>query len=592
MEIFFYLTDIFQPFAAGIFGGAFISFTIWLKPENFPLDRDDQKRFLSIMITTIVLAALITISLFHYKASTQLIGDIILTSLFCILARLARLRSKKKPSNRLLLGLTVIDISLSYFTLEFFEIWGKALFTKGMFSTAHIFGFPIFYALICSYIICNYDLIDRQKVRLAAWKLHAYSFPERKIHCLGKIMKPEAYNITVAEIIKWVLMLLVLFFAFLFGYWLASYAWATTVYFVSFIAAFAVVSLKDGWNYKKKDLRRDFYIVVIGSGIILIFTAIFLILASKDVNSEPWLRFQAAIAMATPVALATIIFVPRLLSTYNRKIIKLYKSVHSYLVIRETAFSIYKATFNKKDLRTTQAVLIAGIFILYFLIPRLSPLFQISGLIEINGVPIYDYIARFEEIANTWSIPSSGSADELIKFVFGNQGLVLLFLLWSFTSLINISDVGNRLLKVPRLCDTRLSKLFAGLHLLFFIFYFSPFLIYVSILIPYVGSKFIGYSIAIVLGAFAFSMFFHKMISYLLSLSYLVAVLLNTNTNKDCVCINSSTPDELAMLPGVGKKLAQKIISKRPYSNIHDVIKVEGFGANRFRITKDLIRIG
>lgn len=58
------------------------------------------------------------------------------------------------------------------------------------------------------------------------------------------------------------------------------------------------------------------------------------------------------------------------------------------------------------------------------------------------------------------------------------------------------------------------------------------------------------------------------------------------NINSDQfpkVNINTATREELKQLPSVGDKLADRIISKRPYKNIYEIVNIEGIGDKNFK---------
>ena len=60
--------------------------------------------------------------------------------------------------------------------------------------------------------------------------------------------------------------------------------------------------------------------------------------------------------------------------------------------------------------------------------------------------------------------------------------------------------------------------------------------------------------------------------------------------------INLAGVDDLTLLPGIGKVLAQRIIDYRqengPFSSIDDLINVSGIGANRLTSISDYITVG
>lgn len=110
-------------------------------------------------------------------------------------------------------------------------------------------------------------------------------------------------------------------------------------------------------------------------------------------------------------------------------------------------------------------------------------------------------------------------------------------------------------------------------------------------LIPLVGSRVIGYLVGILLGAFAFGLFLPRIVSYLLSSGYLVATTINSNVSRDTVNINEASNEELTLLPGIGTKLAGKIIAGRPYVKISDLRSIDGFGSRKFTNLRHLIRV-
>jgi DNA uptake protein ComE-like DNA-binding protein len=55
--------------------------------------------------------------------------------------------------------------------------------------------------------------------------------------------------------------------------------------------------------------------------------------------------------------------------------------------------------------------------------------------------------------------------------------------------------------------------------------------------------------------------------------------------------LNHADGRELQWLPGIGPKLAQAIMDKRPYSSVDDLRHVPGIGAKRFEAVRGLVRV-
>jgi competence protein ComEA len=58
------------------------------------------------------------------------------------------------------------------------------------------------------------------------------------------------------------------------------------------------------------------------------------------------------------------------------------------------------------------------------------------------------------------------------------------------------------------------------------------------------------------------------------------------------VDLNSASRADLMRLPGIGETLANRIIEKRPYVRLTDLLEVEGIGPATYRRLKPLLRIG
>lgn len=55
--------------------------------------------------------------------------------------------------------------------------------------------------------------------------------------------------------------------------------------------------------------------------------------------------------------------------------------------------------------------------------------------------------------------------------------------------------------------------------------------------------------------------------------------------------LNTATQTELEALPGVGKKMAEAIIAKRPFKSVEDLKEVKGVGDAKFAKLKELVSV-
>ena len=57
------------------------------------------------------------------------------------------------------------------------------------------------------------------------------------------------------------------------------------------------------------------------------------------------------------------------------------------------------------------------------------------------------------------------------------------------------------------------------------------------------------------------------------------------------VDLNSASIDQLESLPGVGKKVAENIVSARPFKSVEDLKAVKGIGEAKYGKIKDLVTV-
>lgn len=65
-----------------------------------------------------------------------------------------------------------------------------------------------------------------------------------------------------------------------------------------------------------------------------------------------------------------------------------------------------------------------------------------------------------------------------------------------------------------------------------------------------------------------------------------------TNMEQALIDINKASIEELTSLSGIGLSLAMKIIKKRPYKELHDLVEISGINEIKLASLKPYITIG
>jgi competence protein ComEA len=55
--------------------------------------------------------------------------------------------------------------------------------------------------------------------------------------------------------------------------------------------------------------------------------------------------------------------------------------------------------------------------------------------------------------------------------------------------------------------------------------------------------------------------------------------------------INTASRQDLMRLPQVGETLASRIIERRPYRRLTDLLEVDGIGPSTYRVLKPMLRL-
>ncbi len=457
-----------------------------------------------------------------------------------------------------------------------------------------MFFFPAAFATLCYYAIYNCSLFAPGKLEIATWRLLSYGYPEGAQHRKGSIGKTRQYGLSISDLVGWGLFLLLSFIGWLFFYWVAGNPFLTMLYISFILLSFVIFILVKGIRFKAKSKAKEvFSNTIIGSGIVTGFAGFLDLLVDHRLigYTSPEDRGLLSMVLCIPFALIFMQVIPRAPQIICAKWSALSVKSQTIRSISSVSIAVRSAAFDHKTIIVIQSLLISAVFLLYFLVPKIALVYRRVGLIEFLGRPVPDLLDYFVQISSAWTIPKPGESESWIRFIFGNQGIVLLFFAWSMATMMAWAPVMGRLSDIPNLFKTKIGKFLSDFHLILFYMYFGPLFYFVTMLIPVVGLYIFGFSFAVILGVFGFGLLLPKLLAVFLSMCYLLVVILKTNPYEHAVNINSATPDELLLLPGIGHKLARKIITGRPYTDIYELSKLKGIGPKFITELKELTRI-
>jgi len=490
--------------------------------------------------------------------------------------------------------LTLSDVAVMGFSFTLLLSWADALFHSKIICIETVFFFPAAFATLCYYAIYNCSLFAPDKLKIATWRLLSYGFPEGAQHQKGRIGKTRQHGLSIADLLGWGLFLFFSFIGWLFFYWLAGDHLLTILYISFMLFGFVIFVIVKGIRFKTKSkVKQVLGDTIIASGILIGFSGFLDVLVDHRLigYTSPEDRGLLAMILCIPFVMIFIQIIPQVPQIVSSRWSALSGKSQTMRSISAVSIAVRSAAFDGKTIITIQSLLISAVFLLYFLVPKIGSAFRGVGLTEFLGRPVPDLLNYFVQISSVWTIPKPGESESWIEFIFGNQGIVLLFFAWSMATMMAWVTIMGRLNKIPNFFKTKVGSFFSGLDLILFYVYFGPLLFFITLLVPVAGLYIFGFSFAVILGVFGFGLLLPKLLAVFLSMCYLLVVILKTNTGEHAVNINSAAFDELLLLPGIGHKLARKIISGRPYNDIYELTKLKGIGLKFITGLKELTRI-
>ncbi len=439
---------------------------------------------------------------------------------------------------------------------------------------------PFLFYCSCAYTLFNAIYYNRNSFLLARWLMLAYSFPEAGEHQQKRLENRES-NLNIVSLVGWTVTIILVTYVILYSFYFSKFTTLTLiVILIQFLSGLTMILL----NQLKIGISKsnNWQSLLVGSGIISFTVLLLSLLTSSEVLFSNTNEFRF---LRSPIYFTPMIIILFLLKDtfYDKK--KYFSGYRSKFWVLESIIKIgnasVKSIFGTGGIATLQSILISIVFIIYALLPHSEQVFKSFEIDSIGGVQIEQIIQYFIAHSSEWSSPDAGNDESSFKFIFGNQGLILLTLAWPVVIYMGFAEYNLRIGKIRNL---PLGKSGSIINLLLWIFTAIPLLpltVLLVLLIPFIGISLIGQSIAIIFGAIALSSIIPKFIGFNSSLVFLTYLSAIVKEENNAVKLNSVSMETLCLLPGIGKNIAKNIILARPITNKESLLEINGINKNK-----------
>jgi len=489
---------------------------------------------------------------------------------------------------------TVVDLAYLY-AIGVTHAWAlrELALAESPFSIGFVVGLPLLYVLVTSYVLVFFLGVDSRRVRIAQWLLTAYAFPESLEHRAARPPARGGTALEIGRVVEWSALLMAVALLLLLGFRLDRYP-LLDVYRGTLVLLTTLVVIIFRWSLRRKTVRvpvwmQFAYLAGVAEVVFWANVGVFGNYGGDGLNQ----RFGRAVGFAMLPAVATIVgwmgFRP-VLTTYVRRL-----AGHRLLSLARALLSLGRAVrttaYGGDGAATGQAIAVGMVLVVYGLTPHMGPGLKWAGLDEIAGRSVDDILVDFQALARSWSVPSLTSGDvDLTAFFFGNQGLVLVVLMWSVIGILSFAMLSEHLTKVPRATNSRWWCWALQLHFPPFLIVFLPLLLVATLAVPILLAFLMGEAAAIVLSLLGIGLVVPRMLALLLSLGYLATFTLGCAPETDAVDVNSADEATLELLPGIGPRLAARIVEARPFRTLDALESLPSLGGRRYAEIRDLVR--
>jgi len=491
--------------------------------------------------------------------------------------------------------LTLLDLLIGALCLYLFDSLNRALITlNGLFLIENVLGLPCLCILFFGYGLFIINQFRPGRIAVAEWKMLYQGFPEGSIRPPLRLFKGLSQGNTIlADIFDWILIIATSGTAFLMGYRIATNKEVVDVYHMVVLAVMAPLFIVKAYNRVERGPLRTLVISLMASGMTIMLFHLMRLTIAKERLLFPGVTYRTGVALTFVVPISIVVI--ELLSWVKmqaKRIVKLISKEWLWKKVSRVAVAARVAILEGSGGRELKALIVAGIFLVYFVGPMLSPVLNSCGIETLFGRKTEEVLHSFGEVAKSWAVPSPGDTKSLWKFIFGNQGLVLMTIVWCLgAAVFSQAEMNDRIRSIPLSITGRNHKVGLFLLSMIFIILILPFVFIGALFIPLLGVKILGEPVSILLGIFTFSYVIPRIIIFICVLEYFFFLSAAVNPQRDTIDLNRSSWKDIVCLPGIGQTLAKRIENGKPYLRKEDLLRVAGLGKDKYEKIVWLVRI-
>ena len=390
-------------------------------------------------------------------------------------------------------------------------------------TLSYIFGMPSALIVATLHLRWIMDQTAHDFLAFVEYRILSISYPESQGHLLIPYSTKPEREFGVFDLVQGTMFVCLLGASLILGAWLGK-LYIIRVAYSATIVALGVLTFFPFSFWSASSMRRGVRVALGGGGITILFFSVLRLIWPVPPEEVGGLKqiFGRGLALSTPVLLAVVNLWDHRKGPVSIRRLALAKLLRGQLVLSD---AIHHALFRDSGARNLMAMVLGGVLILYLVIPNSRGVLESIGLQSVGGRSVQEAIEFFRTSSEVWDTPQQGDDSSIARFILGNQGLVLLYLLWSLVSFMRWITEYDRLERLLESHHDFAHRIIPPLSVIGFCIYLLPFLYAVVLMIPVLMAGLLRGAASIVIGAFVFNLFIPRVMAFLWSLvAFLVAV--------------------------------------------------------------------